>query len=68
MKESKLKKILSYIPAIALGSGIGGALCYFNTSPNTLNLSHEKYTTLGVICGGIIGAYAYYSRRSKFKE
>ena len=67
-KESKLIKIISGISSVIISSVAGGFLTYNLYTPGTLNISKEKYTLVGFIAGGMMGAYLYYESLEKKKS
>ncbi len=67
-RESKLIKILKGISSAVIGSVAGGFLAYNLYTPGTLNISQEKYTLVGFIAGGMMGAYLYYESLEKKKS
>ncbi len=67
-KESKLKNIIFEIISGSIGAAIGGCLAYLVYTPQTLDLSHEKYTFVGAVTGALIGSYLYYTKDYKKEE
>jgi uncharacterized membrane protein YeaQ/YmgE (transglycosylase-associated protein family) len=67
-KESKLKKILFETISGGVGAAVGGSLAYWVYAPQTLDLSHEKYTFIGALVGALIGSYLYYTKGYKKEE
>ena len=68
MTKGKLIKIISGISATIIGSSVGGFLSYNIYAPGTLNISQERYTVVGIIAGGMMGAYLCYESLEKRKN